>query len=47
MRQYSGLFKEEVQDWLDMWKDMRRTFADALTECSSHSASPPSPEVIS
>lgn len=47
MSQYGGLFKEEVQDWLDMWKDMRRTFADALTECSSHSASPPSPEVIS
>ena len=34
MRQYSEVFKEEVQDWLDMWKDMRRTFADALTECT-------------
>jgi len=43
MGQYGGLFREEMQDWVDVWRDTRRTFADAFLECSSHSASPPGP----
>ncbi|PCH35800.1 glycosyltransferase family 8 protein [Wolfiporia cocos MD-104 SS10] len=42
MSQYGGKFEDELKDWVEIWRETRRTYADAFTQCSSKSASLPS-----
>ncbi|OSX61765.1 glycosyltransferase family 8 protein [Postia placenta MAD-698-R-SB12] len=39
---FGGMFKEELLDWVGIWKETRRTYADVLTVCSGASATLPS-----
>ncbi|KAI0919069.1 hypothetical protein AcV5_002082 [Taiwanofungus camphoratus] len=35
---FGGMFDQELMDWVDAWKDTRRTYAETFTDCSRHSA---------
>lgn len=40
---FGGLFREELLEWVAIWKETRRTYADAFTQCSRASPTPGTP----